>query len=49
MEPIKPKAVEMPLPEQVEPLSQIIRELNERFGTSFTEEDRIFIEQLAGC
>ena len=29
-----------------EPLSQIIRELNERFGTDFTQEDRVFIEQL---
>ncbi|MGH7258684.1 MAG: type I restriction enzyme subunit R domain-containing protein, partial [Nitrospiraceae bacterium] len=46
LQPIKPKDVEMPLGDQIEPLSQIIRELNERFGTSFTEEDRIFIEQL---
>ncbi len=46
LEPIKPKDVEMPLGDQIEPLSQIIRELNERFGTAFTEEDRIFIEQL---
>lgn len=46
LEPIKPKDVEMPLPDQIEPLSQIVRELNERFGTAFTEEDRIFIEQL---
>ena len=30
----------------MEPLSQIIRELNERFGTDFTEEDRLFIQQL---
>lgn len=30
----------------LEPLSQIIRELNSRFGTDFTEEDRVFIEQL---
>jgi type I restriction enzyme R subunit len=46
LEPIKPKDVEGPLVDQIEPLSQIIRELNERFGTAFTEEDRIFIEQL---
>lgn len=46
LEPIKPKDTEMPLTDQIEPLSQIIRELNERFGTAFTEEDRIFIEQL---
>jgi len=30
----------------LEPLSRIIRELNARFGTDFTEEDRVFIEQL---
>jgi type I restriction enzyme R subunit len=33
-------------PDDVEPLSQIIKELNERFGTDFTEEDRVFIRQL---
>jgi type I restriction enzyme R subunit len=33
-------------PEQLEPLSQIIRELNERFGTDFKEEDRVVIRQL---
>ncbi len=32
--------------EEIEPLSQIIRELNERFGTDFSEEDKIFIQQL---
>ncbi len=46
LEPSKPKDVEAPLADQIEPLSQIIRELNERFGTAFTDEDRIFIEQL---
>src|SRR5579884_1425510 len=46
LEPVKPKDVDMPLGDHIEPLSQIIRELNERFGTAFTEEDRIFIEQL---
>lgn len=46
LEPIKPKDVEAPLTDQIEPLSQIIRELNERFGTAFTDEDRFFIEQL---
>ncbi|TKS60767.1 MAG: restriction endonuclease subunit R [Nitrospira sp.] len=45
-EPMKPKDTEIPLTDQIEPLSQIIRELNERFGTAFTEEDRIFIELL---
>ncbi|MBI4280032.1 MAG: hypothetical protein HY660_16390 [Armatimonadetes bacterium] len=32
--------------EEIELLSQIIRELNERFGTDFTEEDKVFIQQL---
>jgi type I restriction enzyme, R subunit len=31
---------------QVEPLSEIIRELNERFGTDFTEEDKVFVRAL---
>ena len=28
------------------PLSEIIKILNERFGTSFTDEDRLFFEQI---
>jgi type I restriction enzyme R subunit len=28
------------------PLSEIIGVLNERFGTSFTEEDRLFFQQI---
>jgi type I restriction enzyme R subunit len=36
-------------PAEIEPLSQIIRELNERFGTDFSEEDRVFIQQLEGA
>jgi type I restriction enzyme R subunit len=28
------------------PLSEIIQVLNERFGTNFTEEDRLFFEQI---
>jgi type I restriction enzyme R subunit len=36
-----------PTPSDVqEPLSQIIEELNERFGTDFTEDDKVFIRQL---
>jgi len=46
LEPIGPKSGYGPGPEQMEPLSQIIRELNERFGTDFSEEDRIFIQHL---
>jgi type I restriction enzyme R subunit len=46
LEPLKLKDTEVPPADQVEPLSQIIRELNERFGTAFSEEDKVFIEQL---
>jgi type I restriction enzyme R subunit len=44
--PVRPKEGHVPLPEELEPLSRIIRDLNERFGTDFTAEDRVFIEQL---
>jgi type I restriction enzyme R subunit len=46
LEPIQAKQVLNPTPEEIEPLSQIIRELNERFGTDFTEDDKVFIRQL---
>ncbi|MBI2839689.1 MAG: type I restriction endonuclease subunit R [Acidobacteria bacterium] len=32
--------------EDLEALSKIVRELNERFGTDFTEEDKVFIHEL---
>jgi type I restriction enzyme R subunit len=32
--------------EELEPLSQIIKELNDKFGTNFSEEDKVFIAQL---
>jgi type I restriction enzyme R subunit len=32
--------------EELEPLSRIIKELNERFGTDFKDEDRVFVEEL---
>jgi type I restriction enzyme R subunit len=35
-----------PLPDEMEPLSAIIKELNERFGTHFASKDKVFIEQL---
>ena len=31
-----------------EPLSQIVQELNERFGTDFTDDDKVFIKHLEG-
>ena len=34
------------LPEQLEPLSRIIKDLNDRFGTDFTDEDKVFIQRL---
>src|SRR5258707_704138 len=37
LDPMKPKDEGGMRPEDVEPLSQIIQELNERFGTDFTE------------
>ncbi len=32
--------------EELEPLSQIIQELNEHFGTDFTEDDRLCIREI---
>jgi len=32
--------------DEKKPLSEIISTLNERFGTDFTEEDRLFFEQI---
>ncbi len=32
--------------EEKVPLSEIIQALNERFGTAFTEEDRLFFDQI---
>lgn len=46
IEPIGPKGGGGIGPEEVEPLSQIIRALNERFGTDFSEDDKVFIRQL---
>lgn len=46
IEPIGPKGGYVPSPEEIEQLSLIIQELNQRFGTDFTDEDRVFIRQL---
>jgi type I restriction enzyme R subunit len=46
IEPMKPKGGKGPGGEELEPLSQIIKELNDRFGTDFTDEDKVFIRQL---
>ena len=46
LEPIKAKQVFRPEPEQIEVLSAILKELNERFGTDFDDADKIFIAHL---
>lgn len=46
LEPQGAKGAQAPAPEDLEPLSSILRELNQRFGTDFTDEDKVFIEQL---
>jgi type I restriction enzyme R subunit len=46
VEPIGPSAPRGGEGEDLEPLSRIIKELNERFGTDFTDEDRYFIREL---
>lgn len=46
LDPIGSKAVSIPTPETLEPLSQIIGQLNQRFGTNFSDDDKVFIEQL---
>jgi type I restriction enzyme R subunit len=35
-----------PSTENIEPLSKIIQEINQRFGTEFSEDERVFIEHL---
>ena len=46
LEPIGPKEVYSLGQEDLEPLSQIIQELNEHFGTEFSEEDKLCIREL---
>jgi type I restriction enzyme R subunit len=46
LEPIMPKSEPGTDPGRIEALSQIIRELNERFGTEFAEADKVFIREL---
>lgn len=52
LQPISGGVIFDPPPAEVEPLSAILKELNERFGTDFGDEDRVFIraleEKLAG-
>jgi type I restriction enzyme, R subunit len=46
LDPIGAKGGMEPAVEEIEPLSVIIRELNERFGTDFNESDKVFVSQL---
>ncbi len=46
LEPVGAGLVVAPPPNEVERLSEIIRELNERFGTDFTEADKVFLQDL---
>jgi len=46
LEPLKEKQVFGPQPEQIEALSAILKDLNERFGTDFTDADKVIIEHL---
>lgn len=45
---LRPPGLEPPdaRADEEEPLSRIIQELNDRFGTDFSDEDRVFIEEL---
>ncbi len=44
--PIGPKEIYSLGQDEMEPLSQIIKELNEHFGTDFTEDDKVCIREL---
>ncbi|HEY8476085.1 MAG TPA: type I restriction endonuclease subunit R, partial [Chloroflexota bacterium] len=46
LDPIGLKEPGTPHADEVEALSKIIAELNRRFGTDFTADDRVFIQQL---
>jgi len=46
LEPMGPKGPVIVPPEDMEPLSRIIKDLNERFGTNFSEDDKVFIQQF---
>jgi type I restriction enzyme R subunit len=46
LEPIGGEGKHQATLEDLEALSLIIKELNERFGTDFTDEDKVFIREL---
>jgi type I restriction enzyme R subunit len=46
LDPQRPKDQHTPTADAIEPLSQIIHDLNERFGTDFSAEHRVVIAHL---
>ncbi|MBW4430312.1 MAG: DEAD/DEAH box helicase family protein [Pelatocladus maniniholoensis HA4357-MV3] len=46
LSPITAVGTGSPFVEQLEALSQIIQEINQRFGTNFSDDERVFIERL---
>lgn len=46
LEPITGGNIFQPPPEEVEALSAILKSLNERFGTEFGDDDKVFIQHL---
>jgi type I restriction enzyme, R subunit len=46
LEPITGGNIFQPPPAEIEALSLILKALNDRFGTEFTEDDKVFIQQL---
>jgi len=46
LEPTKLKGPVTLFPEELEPLSRIIKDLNERFGTDFADDDKVCIQQM---
>jgi type I restriction enzyme R subunit len=46
LEPITGGTIFNPPPEEMEVLSQILKTLNDRFGTDFADDDKVFIQQL---
>jgi len=46
LEPITGGNIFQPPPEEIEVLSAILKALNDRFGTDFAENDKVFIQQL---
>jgi type I restriction enzyme R subunit len=46
LSPMQPKGDYRVVADELEPLSQIIKELNDTFGTDFTDQDKVFIQLL---